>query len=85
MIALLILETFLNVRISQNNCLSNGTVSLPETYKMNKRNVYNERMIKAEMKTFTPLVFATTKEWHQKICISFTDFELAKLIAQKSN
>ena len=56
-------KTFLDIRVSHPNCLSNKTKTLQEVYEMNeneKKDEYLERVLNVEKATFPPAVFLTS-------------------------
>ena len=56
-------KAFFDVRIFHPNAISNRSKSLPQLYQsheMEKKRVYNQRIIEVEFATFTPLVFSTS-------------------------
>ena len=50
-------KTFLDIRVSHPNCLSNRTNTLKEVYEKNEKNEYLERVLNVEKATFIPAVF----------------------------
>ena len=60
-------KTFLDIRASHPNCLSQRTKTLQEVYKMKenkKKDEYLERVLNVEKETYTPAVFLT----HLEVC-----------------
>ena len=77
-------KTFLDIRVSHPNCLSNRTKTLQEVYEENekeKKDEYLERVLNVEKATFTPAVFLTTGGM-SKECKRFVN-RVADLIARK--
>ena len=77
-------KTFLDIRVSPPNCLSNRTKTLQEVYEMNKnekKDEYLERVLNVEKASFTPAVFLTSGDM-SKECKQFVN-RLADLIARK--
>ena len=77
-------KTFLDIRVSHPNCLSNRTKTLQEVYEENedeKKDEYLERVLNVEKATFIPAVFLTSGGM-SKECKRFVN-RLADLIARK--
>ena len=77
-------NTFLDIRVSHPNCLSNRTKTLQEVYEKNekeKKDEYLERVSNMEKGTFTPAVFLTSGGM-SKECKRFVN-RVADLIARK--
>ena len=56
-------RTFVDIRVTHPNCLSNRDKPLDQIYQQNekeKKDQYNLRVLHAEKGNFTPLVFLTT-------------------------
>ena len=77
-------KTFLDIRVSHPNCLSNRTKTPKEVYEKNeneKKDEYLERVLNVEKATFTPAVFLTSGGMSNE-CKQFIN-RLADLIARK--
>ena len=77
-------KTFLDIRVSHPNCLSNRTKTLQEVYEKNekeKKDEYLERVLNVEKGTFTPAVFLASGGMSTE-CKRFIN-RVADLIARK--
>ena len=77
-------KTFLDIRVTHPNCLSNRDKTLDQLYHQHekeKKDQYNLRVIHVERGNFTPLVFLTTGGMAPE-CKKFFK-RLASLIAEK--
>jgi len=77
-------KTFLDIRVSHPNCLSNRTKTLEEIHEDNeeeKKDHYNERVLNVEKATLTVAGFLTTGGM-SKECLRLNN-KIAELIARK--
>ena len=79
-------KAFFDVRIFHPNATSNRSKSLPQLYQsheMEKKRMYNQRIIEVEFATFTPLVFSTSGGESPE-CLKFHQ-RLASLLSIRRN